>query len=118
MGYELTGKLISISDKQIFDSGSGKITFRIDTEEQWNNIYEFELFKKAEYIDFLDKFSEFNKIGDSIKVEFNIKTNLYKEKVYTSLSCWKTEKASNKLENPYPQDDNTPDVGDPEILPF
>tara|TARA_B110000858_G_scaffold198229_1_gene263377 strand:- start:4369 stop:4728 length:360 start_codon:yes stop_codon:yes gene_type:complete len=94
--YNITGKIISISDKMSFDSGAEKLSFRIDTGEAWSNIVEFELFKGKEYIEHLDKFLEFNKIGDMVDVEFQLKCNHYTkdgaDKVFTSLSCWRVNK--------------------------
>ena len=90
------GKIIKISDVEKFDSGSAKLVFRIDTGEEWNNLWDFELFKKAEHLKHLDNFIKYNKIGDEVDVEFKIKTYHYtgngKDSVFTSLSCWKTEK--------------------------
>ena len=95
MSYKVKGSITTISD--IADAGQGKkLSFRIDTGEQYNNILEFELYKGAEYLEHLDKFKEFNKIGDSVEVEFNIKsfnwTKDGNDKIFTSLSCWRVEK--------------------------
>ena len=46
---KVIGKIISISDIQTFPAGSQKITFRIDTGEEYNNIVEFEIFKTKEF---------------------------------------------------------------------
>lgn len=99
MSYTVKGTIIVIGEKQMFDAGSGKLTFRIDTGEAYSNILEFELFKGASYVEHLDNFTKFNKVGDAVEVEFNLKTNLWtnpktqKESLFTSLSCWKVEKA-------------------------
>ena len=93
MSYLVKGKIVSISDVQKFDSGSGKRTFRIDTGEQYNNLLEFELFKGKDYLEHLDKFTKYNKVGDYVEVEFKLKSNHYtkngKDVVFTSLSCWR-----------------------------
>ena len=68
MSYKVKGTIVSISDKQIFDSGAGKISFRIDTGEQYNNILEFENFKGADKLDYLDSFTKYNKLGDKVEV--------------------------------------------------
>ena len=70
-----TGKIIKISDRQTFESGAQKLSFRIDTLEAFNNIVEFDLFKGAEYLMHLDNFEKFNKIGDMVNVEFKLSTN-------------------------------------------
>ena len=118
MSYKVKGSITAISDKQIFDTGSGKITFRIDTGEDYNKFWEFELFKSKDYVEHLDNFSKYNKVGDNVEVEFNIKTNLWtnpktnEERLFTSLSCWKVEKVEG-VSTPPTQEENSSD-----ILPF
>lgn len=41
----------------------------------------------------VDKFLQYNKIGSSIEVSFNLKANDYKGDTYTSLDAWKVFKA-------------------------
>ena len=103
MEYKVKGRITVISEKQMFDTGSGKITFRIDTGEKYNQFWEFELFKNKDYIEHLDNFSKYNKLGDDVEVEFNIKTNSWtnpktnEERLFTSLSCWKVEKVTDNV---------------------
>ena len=40
----------------------------------------------------VERFNEYNKVGDSVKVEFSIRTQEYKGKYYTSLSHWRVDK--------------------------
>ena len=93
-----TGKIIKIGDKQMFNSGSGKISFRLHCEHEYSKTWEFELFKGADYIEHLDNFIKYNKIGDFVDVEFDIKTNNPdreknpKDFVFTSLGAWKVSK--------------------------
>ena len=97
MSYKVKGKIVSISNIQEFDSGAKKLSYRIDTGEQYNNLLEFEMFKGAEYVDHLDKFKEFNKVGDLVEVEFKIKSNHWtkgdNDKVFIGLTSWRVEKA-------------------------
>ena len=90
------GTILSIGDKQIFKSGSGKITFRLKVKDEYNPIWEFELFKGSAYVEHLDNFTKFNEVGDDVSVEFDIKTNHYtgngKDSVFTSLGAWKVSK--------------------------
>jgi len=99
---KVIGKIISISDIQTFQAGSQKITFRIDTGEEYNNIVEFELFKSKDYVEHIKKFNEYNKIGDRVEVTFSIKTNHYqsngKDSVFTSLSCWRVDKLDSQTQ--------------------
>ena len=93
---QVSGKIIKISDRQTFDSGAQKLSFRIDTLESFNNIIEFDLFKGAEYVKHLDNFENFNAIGDFVDVEFKLNTNHWtkdgNDKVFTSLSAWRVDK--------------------------
>ena len=118
MSYEIKGTIKSIS--AITEAGQGKkLSFRINTEDQYNPIAEFEMYKGADYTEHLENFIKYNKEGDSVVVEFNLKTFNWKpeseDKIFTSLSCWKVTK----------QDSNTPQQSQPaqeeeqeEILPF
>ena len=47
-------------------------------------IYAFSIFGDEK----IDKFNQYNKIGDNVKVSFNIDTNEYNGKYYTKLSAW------------------------------
>ena len=102
MNLEKKGTIIKISEIQKFPSGNGKLTFRIDTKEDWNNILEFEMFKKAEDLGDLEKFIKDNKLRDKVNVGFQIRTNHYtgngKDSVFTSLSCWKVTKEDEGFE--------------------
>ena len=92
MSYTVKGLITGIQDIQEFDAGSKKVTFQIDTQDQYNNIYSFELFKGAEHAVHVDNFVKYNKVNDNVSVEFNVKTNEWQGKFYTSLSVWKVEK--------------------------
>lgn len=99
MSYKVKGSIVSISE--IEDAGNGKkLSFRIDTKEQYNNLIEFEMFKGAEYTEHLDNFKKYNKVGNEVEVEFNLKTYNWKpeseNKIFTSLSAWKVNKVVNE----------------------
>jgi len=50
--------------------------------------YCFEVFGEEK----VEQLASFNKVGDNVKVCFNIKTNQWKDKYFTSLSSWRIEK--------------------------
>ena len=89
-----------------------RIYFSIDIE-QYDNIIEFENFKGSDYVEHLDTFIKYNKIGDNVNVEFNLGANLWTnpkteiESCFTTLKCWKVEKLD--------QDCNEYDMGDDEM---
>lgn len=121
MSYKVKGIMKSIS--KIEDAGAGKkLSFRIDNGEQYSNIMEFELYKGAEYLEHLDNFTKYNKIGDSVEVEFNIKTFNWKpdaeNKIFTSLSCWKVDKVNEESIPPPVKIDTTQSNEVEDDLPF
>ena len=72
--------------------GSGdwvKLSFVGETDEQYNNLYCFELFGDEK----VDNFEKYNKVGSVVDVDFNVSTNEWKDKYYTSLQAWKVFKS-------------------------
>ena len=62
----------------------------------------------------VDNLAKYQKVGDAIKVSFNIQTNEWKEKYFTSLSAWRIEKAGGSATPPPPtaQDLGAPTIDD------
>ncbi len=72
-----------------------KQTFIVSNNEGYEGkeqIFAFEVFG-AEKVDNLTKY---NKVGDKVEVNFNIQTNEYNGKYYTSLQAWKVSSATPK----------------------
>jgi len=111
MSYTQKGTISSISE--ISEVGTGKkLTFRIKTDDQYNPLWEFEMYKSGEYVEHLDNFIKFNKVGTEVEVEFNIKTFNWKpeadNKIFTSLSAWKVNKVGEAQESvPANQEDSS-----------
>ena len=59
-------------------------------------IFCFEIFGEEK----VQNFNKFNKVGDSVKVDFNISTNEWKDKYFTSLQAWKVFKSEQVNEIP------------------
>ena len=93
MALEVSGKITKILDLQTGTTAAGsewkKQSFILETTEQYNNVYCFEIFGEEK----VDKFLKFNKVGNEVKVDFNVSTNEWKGKYFTSLSAWKVFKA-------------------------
>jgi len=93
MGLQVTGRITKILDKQTGTSKDGKEwvkqSFILDNNEKFSNIFCFEIFGEEK----VDKFNKFNKVGDNVKVDFNVSTNEWKGKYYTSLQAWSVFKA-------------------------
>ena len=110
---KISGKITKVLEKITGQKkdGSGewvKQSFVIDTGEQYNNIICFETFGA----DKVENFNKYNKVGDSVDVEFNINCNEWEGKYYTSLQSWKVFKANDNSES------RSTDTGDDDKLPF
>jgi len=69
-----------------------KQNFIVANNEGYNDekqIFCFEIFGEEK----VENFNKYNKAGDNVKVDFNISTNEWKDKYYTSLQAWKVFKA-------------------------
>ena len=95
---EVTGKITKVLDTQKGTSKEGKewqkITFILETTEQYNNVYAFEVFGGEK----VENFTKYNKVGSDVKVDFNVSTNEWKDKYFTSLQAWKIFKADQSVE--------------------
>ena len=94
------GKITKVLEKETGTKkdGSGqwvKQQFVVETNEKYNNLYCFELFGDEK----VDNFNKHNKVGDFVDVDFNVSTNEWKGKYFTSLQAWKVFKSdANGLE--------------------
>lgn len=108
---KITGKLDRVFETQSGTTKAGKewkkLLFNVVTDDEWNNLYHFELFGE-------EKVNGFNsKVGDFITVNFNVQTQEYKDRFYTNLQAWKIDVEQNgtgtqqPVTNMQPQDMNT-----------
>jgi single-stranded DNA-binding protein len=67
-----------------------KQSFLVKTTEEYNNLYCFEVFGDEK----VENLTKYQKEGDQVKVVFNVQTNEWKDKYFTSLSAWRIEKIS------------------------
>lgn len=95
---KVTGKITKVLDTQKGTSASGKdwqkLSFILETTEDYNNLYCFEVFGDEK----VEQFLKYNKVGQDVDVSFNVQTNEYKGKYYTSLQSWKIFKAEAAME--------------------
>lgn len=101
---EVLGKITKILDKQTGTKkdGSGewvKQSFTLETEEKYNNLYCFEVFGEEK----VENLNNYNKVGDSVSVEFNVSTNEWKGKYFTSLQAWKVMKSESSQTSEQPK---------------
>lgn len=92
MNYKVKGFITQIDEVKELDNGAKSLRYRINTEENYNNIWEFEMYKTVDYSSHVDNFVKYNKVGDRVEVEFSIRPREWEGKIYTSLSHWKIEK--------------------------
>lgn len=90
---KVTGKITKINEVTSGTSAAGKewqkLSFLLETTEEYNNLYCFEVFGDEK----VEQFTKFNRVGQDVDVDFNVKTNEWKGKYFTSLSAWKIFKA-------------------------
>ena len=93
MSNKLTGKIVEILPTEEGTSKAGKpwkkLVFAIDTGEQYNNISAFTLFGDEK----VDNFLKYNKVGQSVDVDYNLSSRKYENRYYTEASAWKVFKA-------------------------
>ena len=94
MSNKKTGEIIDILPTESGTSKAGKdwkkLTFAIDTNEEYNNIIAFELFGEEK----VDNFLKYNKLEQVVDVEFNISSNKWKDRYFTTAGAWKVSKAN------------------------
>ena len=90
---KVNGKIIFISDKQTFASGSEKVQFVIeldDTDWQGNKkIMAFDFFAGKSKLEKMQNFQKYQKVGQIVDVSYDIECREHSGKYYTNLSAWK-----------------------------
>jgi len=105
--YELSGSIKLISETQTFPSGFTKRQFVVTTaDEKYPQDIALEFIK--DNCVRLDSY----RVGDSVKVDFDIRGNEYNGKHFVQLSAWKIEKTGDGIREP--QGARSPEYGKPE----
>jgi len=96
---EVTGKITKVLEKQSgvskADKEWTKLSFVLETSEAYNNLYCFEIFGTEK----VEQFEKYNKVGQEVKVDFNVSTNEWNGKYFTSLQAWRVWKSSDENTN-------------------
>tara|TARA_R110001632_G_scaffold123505_3_gene236253 strand:- start:809 stop:1156 length:348 start_codon:yes stop_codon:yes gene_type:complete len=95
---KVTGKITLIKERETgvtkSEKGWSKVAFLLETKEEYNNLYCFNIFAMDEgEKNNVENFVKFNKVGQEVDVEFNVKTTEWKGKHFTELAAWKIFKA-------------------------
>ena len=92
MEYKEKGTIKTILPVEAGTSQNGKgwkkLNFVMANREGYEGaeqIFSFEIFGSEK----VENFEKYNKVGQDVEVSFNIKTNEWKGKYYTSLQAWK-----------------------------
>lgn len=102
MSFKVRGRITKIDDVLTGNGPKGqwkKVSFLLDSGQQYNNVYSFEV----RGVEKVDKFLQYNSVGKEVDVSFNVNTREYQDKFYTSLQAWKVFKAeelSNEAQQP------------------
>jgi hypothetical protein len=112
MKYKVTGTIEKIGERKELSNGATVLDYVVKnvSENGWETPFKIEMYSKQERIEHLDNFLKFNKVGDAVEVEFDIKGREYEGKVYNSLSHW----SCRTLEDTVP----TAQEEDKDLLPF
>jgi hypothetical protein len=118
-GFEITGQLVKLLDVEKGVSKANKewqkqcfIIEVIDGEH--TNQYCFEVFGTEK----VENLSKYQKVGDELKVSFNIKSNEWKGKYYTSLSAWRIDNIKGAAAPTQQAPNDIPPSDPDEQLPF
>ena len=105
---KVTGKITLIKSKETgttkTDKAWSKVSFLVETDETYNNLYCFSMFQMDDNEDpfklIVNNFLKYNKIDTIVDIDFNVKTTEWKGKHFTELSAWKVFKAEEAEEIP------------------
>ena len=113
MKYNVKGKITKIGEKKELSNGATVLEYVVNnvSENGWETPFKLEMYNKPERIEHLDNFLKFNKVGDEVEVEFDIKGREYEGRVFNSLSHWSCK----KTEDTAPVESTAEEVND---LPF
>lgn len=100
--FKIKGTISKIGEVKQLDNGASVLDYIVDntSDNGYVTQYNFGMYKKPEYAEHIENFSKFNKVGDVVEVEFTIRGQEYKGKIYNSLNHWKCEKVENTALSP------------------
>lgn len=83
MSLSIIGKIKTIENAD-YSSKWPVMVLTVETEDRHHNTFAFQLSGKNT----IEKFNQFSKVGDEVKVQFNVQTSEFNGKYYTTLIAW------------------------------
>jgi hypothetical protein len=92
--FKVKGTISEITEIKTLENGAAVLDYVVDTTSANGYVtrMKFGMYKKADYVEHINNFVKFNKIGDLVSVEFTIRGQEYNGKVYNSLNHWRCDK--------------------------
>lgn len=92
--YKVKGVIKSIGEVKTLDNGAKVLDYVVDVTNDNGYVtpHAFNMYKKEEHSSHVDNFIQYNKVGDEVDVEFDIRGREYNGRIYNDLSHWKIEK--------------------------
>jgi len=92
MDLEIKGTITKIGETETKTGKDGtpwqKLTYTVETDQTYNNLYAFEVFSQEK----VEQFKKYNVVGTKVSVKFNVSTNEWKGKYFTTLQSWRCTK--------------------------
>ena len=96
MDLEIKGTLTKIGETITGTGKDGapwqKLMYTVITDQTYNNLYAFEVFSQEK----VEQFKKYNVVGSKVSVKFNVSTNEWKGKYFTTLQSWRCTKDDNQ----------------------
>ena len=92
--YKVKGVIQSIGEKKELTNGAVVIDYVLNhvSDNGYSTLYNVGMYKKAEYAEHVDNLIKFNKVGDSVELEFTIRSQEHNGRIYNNISHWKLDK--------------------------
>ena len=97
MNYTVKGFITEISEVETLANGAKKLHYLVKTDNEYDKVsWKFEIYKGADHAEHAEKFSQYNKVGDRVEVEFNIRPTEWQGKHFVNLTHWKCTKLTDE----------------------
>lgn len=92
--YRVKGTIIKIEEPKEVKDGAKVLSYVLEHESEngYKTLFNIQMYKKSEFSEHIDNFFKYNKVGDVAEVEFTVRGQEYKGRVYNSLNHWSINK--------------------------